>query len=86
MLIIYESFRCTAQLTLVSGVTIFVWIPRFSMEPVISWLFLTMHVHVWATLKGYEGERKAVALASRLRDVAVFSNSPSLDPEVTPAV
>ena len=31
------------------------------------------HVQVWATLKGYEGERKAVALASRLRDVA-FGN------------
>ena len=28
------------------------------------------HVQVWATLKGYEGERKAVALASRLRDGA----------------
>ena len=26
------------------------------------------HVQVWSTLKGYEGERKAVALASRLRD------------------
>ena len=31
------------------------------------------HVHVWATLKGFEGERKAVALASRLRDGA-FGN------------
>ena len=51
---------------------------NFRMDPPIfdgtgDLLAFLDHVHVWATLKGYEGERKAVALASRLRDGA-FGN------------